>query len=118
MSYSAAPDTPVAGTLLAMTAASLERCDLADRDIMLARIAALAAVDAPAISYTLNAGAAAGSGLTLEDAQGILVAVAPVIGTARTVAAAAAITEGLGLAIALTELELAAEEAELAGEES
>ena len=115
MSYSSMPDTPVAGTLLAMTAASLERSDLPDREIMLARLAALAAVDAPPISYTLNAGAAAGSGLTLEDAQGILVAVAPIIGTARTVSAAAAITEGLGLALALTELELA-EEAELESE--
>jgi hypothetical protein len=95
-----------------MTAASLERCDLPDRDIMMARFAALAAVDAPPISYTLNAGAAAGSGLTIEDAQGLLVAIAPIIGTARTVSAAAAITEGLGLAIALVELELEAEEAE------
>jgi hypothetical protein len=99
-----------------MTAASLERCDLPDRDIMLVRLAALAAVNAPPISYTLNAGAAAGSGLTLEDAQGILVAIAPIVGTARTVSAAAAITEGLGLAIALTELELAAEEAEAAAD--
>ncbi len=77
MSYTSMPDTPVAGTLLAMTAASLERSDLPDREIMLARLAALAAVDAPPISYTLNTSAAADSGLTLEDAQGILVAVAP-----------------------------------------
>ncbi len=118
MSYTSAPDTPIAGTLLAMTAASLERCDLSDRDVMLARIAALTAVDAPPISYTLNAGAAAGSGLTLEDAQGILVAVAPIIGTARTVSAAAAIAEGLGLAIALFEAELEAEEEELAAEDA
>jgi hypothetical protein len=116
MSYTSMPDTPVAATLLAMTAASLERSDLPDREIMLVRLAALAAVDAPPISYTLNAGAAVGSGLTLEDAQGILVAVAPIIGTARTVSAAGAITEGLGLALALTEAELAAEEAELEGE--
>jgi hypothetical protein len=106
MSYTPVPDTPVASTLVAMTAASLERSDLADREIMLARIAALAAVGAPALSYAFNAGAAAESGLTLEDAQGILVAVAPIIGTARTVAAAAAITDGLGLAIALTEADL------------
>jgi hypothetical protein len=105
MSYASVPDTPIAGALLAMTAASLERCDLPDREIMLARLAALASVGAPALSYALNAGAAAGSGVTLEDAQGILVAVAPIIGTARTVAAADAIAEGLGLAIALSELE-------------
>jgi len=103
VSYSPVPDTPVADTLLAITAASLERCDLADRETMIARVAALAAVGAPAISYTLNVAAAAEIGLTLEDAQGILVAVAPIIGTARTVIAAAGITEGLGLAIAMAE---------------
>jgi hypothetical protein len=86
-----------------MTAAALEQCDLADREIMVARIAALAAVGAPALSYTLNSGAAASSGLTLDDAQGILVAIAPIIGTARTVAATSAIAEGLGIAIALAE---------------
>jgi len=103
VSYTPVPDTPLASSLVAMTEESLERCDLPDREIMVARIAALAASGAPPISYTLNAGAAAGSGLTLEDAQGILVAVAPVIGTARTVAAAGAMTEGLGLALVLLE---------------
>jgi hypothetical protein len=109
MSYTSVPDTPIAGTLLAMTAASLERCDLDEREIMLARVAALAAVDAPAMSYALNAAAAVGSGISLEDAQGILVAVAPIIGTARTVAAAAALADGLGLALALTEADLASD---------
>ncbi len=103
MSYTPVPDTPIASSLIAMTAAALEQCDLADREIMVARIAALAAVGASALSYTLNTGAAASSGLTVDDAQGILVAIAPIIGTARTVAATAAITEGLGLALALAE---------------
>ena len=103
MSYTPVPDTPLGSSLLAMTAASIERCDLPDREIMVARIAALAAVGAPALSYTLNAAAAAGSGLTVDDAEGILIAVAPIIGTARTVAAAAGIAEGLGIAIALAE---------------
>jgi hypothetical protein len=103
VSYTPVPDTPIASSLVAMTAAALEQCDLADREIMVARIAALAAVGAPALSYTLNTGAAASTGLTLEDAQGILVAVAPIIGTARTVAATSAIAEGLGLAVALAE---------------
>jgi alkylhydroperoxidase/carboxymuconolactone decarboxylase family protein YurZ len=112
VSYSPVPDTPLADTLVAMTADSLERSDLPDREIMLVRLAALAAVGAPPISYTLNAGAAASSGLTLEDAQGVLIAVAPVIGTPRTVEAAAAITEGLGLALALIEAALEEEEEE------
>jgi hypothetical protein len=103
VSYTPVPDTPIASSLLAMTAAALEQCDLADREIMVARIAALAAVGAPPLSYSLNTGAAASTGLTLDDAQGILVAIAPIIGTARTVAATSAIAEGLGLAIALAE---------------
>lgn len=103
MSYTPVPDTPIASSLIAMTAAALEQCDLPDRDMMVARIAALAAVGAPPLSYTLNTGAAASTGLTLEDAQGILVAIAPIIGTARTVAATSSMAEGLGLAIALAE---------------
>ncbi len=103
MSYSQVPDTPVFSSLLAMTAASIAQCDLDDREMMIARIAALAAVGASPVSYALNAAAAAETSLTLEDAQGILVAVSPIIGTARTAAAAVAITEGIGLAVALAE---------------
>ena len=51
---------------------------------MVARIAALAAVGAPTFCYTLNAGVAAATGLMVDDAQGIPVAVAAAIGTART----------------------------------
>jgi alkylhydroperoxidase/carboxymuconolactone decarboxylase family protein YurZ len=101
LSYTPVPDTPLADTLIAMTAASLERCDLSERETMLVRIAALAAVGAQPVSYVLNAAAAAETGLTLEDAQSLLVAVAPVIGSARTAAAAANITKGLGIALAL-----------------
>jgi hypothetical protein len=101
-----------------MTAASVERCDLSDREIMIARISALVASGAPALSYALNTGAAVESGLTLEDAQGILVAVAPIVGTSRTAAGTEAIAEGLGLAIALMEAEIEAEiEAELEAED-
>jgi alkylhydroperoxidase/carboxymuconolactone decarboxylase family protein YurZ len=102
-------DQPVLDTIAAMTAASLEACNLEPRELMLVRIAALAAVDAPPASYLLNAGAAADVGVTLEDVQGILVAVAPVIGTPRTVSAAGNIMRALGFAIAVIEAELEAE---------
>ena len=52
-------------------------------------------------SYLLNLEAASDAGLTLEDAQGVLVAIAPIVGTARTVSAATAITEALGLALTI-----------------
>ena len=99
-------DTPVLDTIAAMTAVSIESCSLDPRELMIARIAALAAVDAPPASYLLNAGTASELGLTLEDVQGILVGVAPVIGTPRTVAAAGNIMRALGFAIAVMEAEL------------
>jgi hypothetical protein len=104
-------DTPVLDTLTVMTAASLESSDLPPREFMIARIAALVAVDAPAASYALNVEAAADSDVTLDDVEDILVAVAPIVGTARVVSAAANIAEGLGLvvAIAIAEAELEAE---------
>ena len=101
-----AQGTPVLDTLAVMTAASIEECDLAPRELMLVRIAALAAVDAPPASYLLNAGTARDLGVTLEDVQGVLVAVAPVVGSARVMSAAANIARALGLAIAVLETEL------------
>lgn len=97
-------EAPVAETLAAMTAVSLEvGGTLSPRELMIARVAALAAVDAPAASYVLNAGTAVEVGVTLEDVQGILVAVAPVIGTPRVVAAAGQLAQGLGFIVNLAE---------------
>ena len=70
---------------------------------MLVRLAALVAVDARPMSYLAHIGAAAETGVTLEDAQNVLVAVAPIVGTARVMSAAIHITEALGLAIAAFE---------------
>ena len=74
---------------------------------MLARLAALDAVDAPAASYLANLGTAVETGVTLEDVQGVLVAVAPIVGTPRVVSAAGRITTALGLVIEIAEAELA-----------
>ena len=109
-------DTPVSDTLLAMTAVSLENSDLSPREFMIARIAALVAVDAPAASYALNAVPASESDIDLDDVEDILVAVAPIVGTTRVVSATANIARGLGFVIALAEAELEEEleeEAEL-----
>ena len=92
-------DTPLLDTFADMTAASLARAGLVEREVMLVRIAALAAVGAPPASYLLNLGAAAEIGLTLEDVQGVLVAVAPVTGGPKVVAASGAIFKALGFAI-------------------
>jgi hypothetical protein len=102
-------DTPVLDTLAVMTAASLESCDLDPREFMMARIAALVAADAPPASYLVNAGTAGDVGITLEDVQGVLIAVAPIVGTARVVTAAGNIARAFGFAIAAIEAEFEAE---------
>ena len=104
------PDTteerPVLETVEAMTAASLQRCDLAPDALLLVRIAALAAVDARPVSYLAHIGPAAEVGVTLEDVQNVLVAVAPIVGTPRVMSAAVNITEALGFAIAVAEADV------------
>ena len=109
-------DTPVSDALLAITATSLDYSDLSPRELMIARIAALVAVDAPATSYALNAVPATDSGINLDDVEDILIAVAPIVGTARVVSATANIAEGLGFVIALAAAELE-EELEAEAEE-
>jgi alkylhydroperoxidase/carboxymuconolactone decarboxylase family protein YurZ len=93
--------TPVLDTLADMTAVSLERSGADVHTLILERIAALAAVGAPPVSYLLHVGPAVEAGVTLEEVQSVLVAIAPIVGTARTMAAAINITEALGLAIAV-----------------
>ena len=105
-------EAPVLDTLTNITAVSLEKCKLDPREFMMARIAALVAVDASAASYLLNSPSAADSGITLEDVQGVLIAVAPVVGTPRVLSAAIRITEALGFAIAVLESELEEERSE------
>ena len=99
-------ETPVLDTLAAMTAESIARCGLDDNGLIAARIAALAAVDAPASSYLMHVGPAIDAGVTVEQVQDILIAVAPIVGTARTMSAAAKITEALGVVIVALEAEL------------
>jgi alkylhydroperoxidase/carboxymuconolactone decarboxylase family protein YurZ len=108
----ASSDSPVLDTLAAITAESLARCGLDENSLLTARIAALVAVDAPAASYLMHLGPAADADVTVEQVQDILIAVAPIVGTPRTVSAAAKITEALGIAIVALGAELEAQEAE------
>ena len=103
-------ETPVLDLLAGMSAQSIEASSLDQRTLMLVRIAALVAVDAPPASYMLNLGAAADAGVDEEQVRGVLAAVAPVVGTPRIASAAGSITRGLGLALELAELEQEAAE--------
>ncbi|MFF4019511.1 carboxymuconolactone decarboxylase [Streptomyces sp. NPDC001843] len=100
-----APDAPVLDTLTAMTIDSLERCHMDVGALVLTRVAALVAMDAPAVSYLAHAGAAAEANLTTEQLQDVLVAIAPVVGTARVMSAASHMAEAFGLALAVEESE-------------
>ena len=96
-------DTPVLDLLATMTSESLAASSLEGRDLMLVRIAALVAVDAPPSSYLLNAGAASDAGIDVEQARGILAAIAPIVGTARIAAATGNIVRALGIALEVAE---------------
>jgi alkylhydroperoxidase/carboxymuconolactone decarboxylase family protein YurZ len=100
-------ETPVLDLLANMTAASIETTTLDPNALMLVRIAALVAVDAPPASYLLNLGAAGELGVSAENVQGVLAAVAPIVGTPKVVSAAGKIARALGLALDLAELEAA-----------
>jgi 4-carboxymuconolactone decarboxylase len=95
------PDLPVLDELMTMMNDNAERSGLDPRTYMMVRMAALAASDAAPASWAVNLGAAAETGLTKTDVQGVMVAIAPVIGTARTVTAAGSALRGIGLAAAL-----------------
>ena len=90
-------NTPVLDVLVAMNEGVPERSGLEDDTFMLVRIAALAATGAPPESYLLNLGVAADIGLSIEQVQGVLIAIAPVVGTARIASAGNSIAQALGL---------------------
>ena len=94
-------DQPVLNTITEITAVSLVRGTLGAREHMLARLAALVAVDAPTVSYVLNFEPAAEVGRTLRTRKASLVAVAPIVGTARVASAAGKLTDALGFVIDL-----------------
>lgn len=97
-------NTPVLERLIAMNLDSLEGSGLDEKTYFLARLAALVAMDAAPVSYVMNLGLAADAGVTLEDVQGILIGIAPVVGSARVAAAAGKILRGaFGVAVALDE---------------
>jgi 4-carboxymuconolactone decarboxylase len=96
-------DLSVLRTLVRMTEGSLEDSGLDPEAFMLTRIAALTALDAAPASWLLNIKASGGADIPPERIVGTLIAVAPVVGTARIVSAAGSIVRALGLAGAMTD---------------
>ena len=98
-------DTPILDLLASMTADSIEASSLDPTTLMLVRIAALVAVDAPPVSYALNLEAAGDLKVDAEQVQGVLAAVAPIVGTARVASATSKIVRALALELEVAELE-------------
>ena len=69
-------ETPVLDLVADMTAASIEASSLDPETLMLVRIAALIAVDAPPVSYAFNLAAAGDLQIDPEQVRGVLAAVA------------------------------------------
>ncbi len=103
--------TPVLDLLADMTTRSIEASSLDSETLMLVRIAALVAVDAPPASYLLNLGAANELEIDAAKVQGVIAAVAPIVGTTRVVSALSKIARALELELDITELEALDKEA-------
>ena len=103
-------ETPILDLLAGMTADSIEASNLDPQTLMLVRIAALVAVDAPPASYLMNLGAASELDVDAEQVRGVLAAVAPIVGTARVVSATSKMIRALALELDLLQLEAETEE--------
>jgi alkylhydroperoxidase/carboxymuconolactone decarboxylase family protein YurZ len=97
-------DTPLIDLLGRMTVDSMETSTLDEQTLMLVRVAALVAVDAPPASYMLNLGAAGEVGITSDQIQGVLAGVAPIVGTSRVASAAGKMVRALGAEVELAQL--------------
>jgi 4-carboxymuconolactone decarboxylase len=102
----ASAETPLRDLLAAMTLASLEASSLDPERLMLVRIAALAAVDAPPASYLVNLDAADAAGVGGETVRDVFAAIAPIVGTARVASAVGNVVRALGFAELALEVEM------------
>ncbi len=89
-----------------LIARSYTESGLDPQTFMLVRMAALATLDAAPASWMMNIAVSGEAGLEPERILGTLIAIAPVIGTARIVSAAGNILRAFELAEAIAETEL------------
>jgi len=100
-----ASDSPILDLLKTMNLAGIEASTLDVQTLMLVRMAALVAVDAPPVSYMLNLEMAGDVDVDGEQIEGMLAAIAPIVGSARVASAAGKMVRALGLEISLAELD-------------
>ena len=100
-------DSPILDLLATMNAEGIEASSLDAQSLMLVRIAALVAMDAAPISYILNLKMAGDVEIDSEQVEGLLAAIAPIVGSARIASAASKMIRALELEINLAELDQA-----------
>ena len=93
-------EAPVLERLIEMNLDSLASSGLDEKTYFMVRLAALVAMDAAPVSYVMNLRLASEAGMTLEEAQGVLIAISPVVGSARVASAAGKMLRRFGMAIA------------------
>jgi 4-carboxymuconolactone decarboxylase len=98
-------DSPILDLLTTMNLAGIEASSLDAQSLMLVRMAALVAVDAPPVSYMLNLQMAGEVSVDAEQVEGMLAAIAPIVGSARVASAAGKMVRALGLELSLAELD-------------
>jgi len=96
-------DLSMLNVLQRMIEGTFEESGLDPQTFMLVRMAALATLDAAPASWLMNIEASGEAGLAPERILGTLIAIAPVIGTARIVSAAGSIMKAFELAEELAE---------------
>lgn len=97
--------SPILDLLTTMNLAGVEASTLDAQSLMLVRLAALVAVDAPPVSYLLNLKMAGEVDVDASQVEGMLAAIAPIVGSARVASAAGKMVRALGLEISLADLE-------------
>lgn len=96
--------SPLISTIAIMTRASRDNAHLSEREVMLIRLACLIASDASESSYLYNLAGPAGPALTVEEVEAVLVAAAPLTGTARVVTAAERLASAMDYPISVHDL--------------
>jgi len=89
---------PVMEALTRMNAGALRQEAIGPRTALLARFAALIALDASAPSYLVHLSLAEEAGLRPETVRALLIELAPVVGSARIVSAAGKMQQAIRLA--------------------
>jgi alkylhydroperoxidase/carboxymuconolactone decarboxylase family protein YurZ len=97
-------ESRVLDTIAAMNLASLEQVTGLDpQTVVLVRFAALVALDAAPLSYLTHLAVGQEAGLNAEQVEDVLLALAPLVGSARVVSAGSKIARALGIAVLGTE---------------